>query len=67
MELDELRLRAKLRRMQAEIVLDPAARKALVKEAEELDALAKERENAAKAVHVRHKQHSALAQPPRPR
>jgi hypothetical protein len=47
---NELRLRAKLRRMQAETVLDPAARKTLVEEAEGLEALAEERENASGAL-----------------
>ena len=37
-----MRLRAKLRRMQAESVMDPAARRALIKEAEELELLAEE-------------------------
>jgi hypothetical protein len=50
MLINELRLRAKLRRMQAEMVLDPAARKALVEEAEGLEALAEERENASGAM-----------------
>jgi hypothetical protein len=50
MEINELRLRAKLRRMQAEMVLDPRARKALVEEAEGLEALAEERENASGAL-----------------
>jgi hypothetical protein len=36
--------------MQAEMVLDPAARKALVEEAEGLEALAEERENASGAL-----------------
>jgi hypothetical protein len=68
MLINELRLRAKLRRMQAEAVLDPAARKALVEEAEELEALAEERENASASVQVAHpplKQDGALSQPPR--
>jgi hypothetical protein len=44
MQTNPILLRAKLRRMQAEIVLDPMARKALVEEAEELEALANEQE-----------------------
>jgi hypothetical protein len=43
-----MRLRAKLRRMQAESVMDPAARRALIKEAEELELLAEEGGRASK-------------------
>jgi hypothetical protein len=50
MLINELRLRATLRRMQAEAVLDPTARKALVRQAEELEALANEQETATTAV-----------------
>ena len=61
MLINELRLRATLRRMQAEAVLDPAARKALVKEAEELEALADERQGASGSAQVAHAEHGALA------
>jgi hypothetical protein len=44
MQAKELILRASLRRMQAETVLDPAARQALLGEAEEWETLAEEQE-----------------------
>jgi hypothetical protein len=55
--------------MQAEMVLDPAARNALLEEADELDALADECENSSGSVQVAHplKQHRVLRPPPRPR
>ena len=69
MERNDLRLRAKLRRMQAEMVLDPAARNALLEEADELDALVDERENSSGSVQVGRplKQHRVLRPPPRAR
>ena len=51
MKINELQLRAKLRRMQAEMVLDPRARKALVEEAEKLEALAEEQKAASAPSH----------------
>ena len=44
MQAKELLLRARLRRVQAEAVLDPAARQALLDEAEEWETLAEEQE-----------------------
>jgi hypothetical protein len=44
MQAKELILRARLRRVQAEAVLDPAARQALLDEAEEWETLAEEQE-----------------------
>jgi hypothetical protein len=44
MQAKELILRASLRRVQAETVLDPAARQALLDEAEEWETLAEEQE-----------------------
>jgi hypothetical protein len=51
MKINELQLRAKLRRMQAEMVLDPRARKALIEEAEELEALAEEQKTVSAPSH----------------
>jgi hypothetical protein len=44
MQAKELLLHARLRRVQAETVLDPAARQALLDEAEEWETLAEEQE-----------------------
>jgi hypothetical protein len=48
---NEMILRAKLRRMQAEAVMDRAARRALIEEAERLEALAEEHEAAPDPLH----------------
>jgi hypothetical protein len=69
MLINELQLlRAKLRRMQAEAVLEPTARKALVEDAERCEALAEEHENASASVQITHPpmmQDGGPSQPPR--
>ena len=51
MKTNEMILRAKLRRMQAEAVMDRAARRALIEEAEKLETLAEEHEAAPDPLH----------------
>jgi hypothetical protein len=62
MLINELLLRARLRRMQAEAVLDPTARKALVDDAEALETMAAKRETASGALQSTT---SEQAEPPR--